>query len=72
MKAATWNIDAFVITSWGNGVSYLVANALDGRQFFLQGDDATTWRDQYDQADEDDCLLEFLHQSMSDYAESAE
>ncbi|NSZ73904.1 hypothetical protein G6L74_09140 [Agrobacterium tumefaciens] len=71
MKQATWKIDAFAITSYGNGLAYAVTNEADGREFFMQGDDATTWRDQYNAADESSdeaALPAFLHQSMSDYA----
>ncbi|SDJ25987.1 hypothetical protein SAMN05428983_0866 [Agrobacterium fabrum] len=70
MKQATWHIGSFAITSYGNGLAYAVVNETDGREFFLQGDDASTWRDQYDAADEssdETTLPAFLHQSMSDY-----
>ncbi|MGV1943561.1 hypothetical protein ACQZ5D_24040 [Agrobacterium sp. 22-211-1] len=71
MKQVTWKIDAFAITSYGNGLAYAVVNETDGREFFLQGDDASTWRDQYNLADEsgdETTLPAFLHQSISDYA----
>jgi hypothetical protein len=71
MKSVTWSIHGFAVTSYGNGLAYLVKNEADGREFYLQGDDASTWCDQYDACDESDdesLLLAFLHQSMSDYS----
>lgn len=71
MKSATWQIHGFTVTSYGNGLSYAVSNDATGREFFLQGDDAAAWRDQYDACDESDdesLMAAFLHQSMFDYS----
>ena len=76
MRQATWNPQGgpYVVTSYGSGLSYLVRDTRDGREFFLQGDDAAHWRDQYDKADSADnpaALALFLSDSMADYGASA-
>lgn len=72
MRQATWRPGGgpYEITSYGNGLSYLVRDTRDGREFYLQGDDASAWRDRYDTADSNDspaALALFLSDSMSDY-----
>lgn len=41
--------DGYTVTSFGNGLSYLIKRESDGKEVFLQGEDATLWRDDYDQ-----------------------
>lgn len=66
MKSVSWTVHGFTITSWGNGLAYTVEK--DGVDFYLQGEDASQWRDEYDAADERDRLAIFLSDSMGDYA----
>lgn len=42
------NTDAWTVESHGNGLAYSFYRKSDGREAFLQGDDATAWREQYD------------------------
>lgn len=67
MTQASWTIEEFKVTSYGNGTSYLVQEARTGREFSLQGYEAANWRTEYDYHDERGGLAEFLRNSMCDY-----
>ena len=67
MTRAEWTIAGHVVTSWGNGLCYCVT-APDGRDVFLQGDDAAAWRAEYDAADATDAGAgPFLARTIADY-----
>jgi len=71
MAKSVWSVHGFTVQSLYNGLAYSVTRESDGLGFFLQGDDASAWRDQYNAADESDdesTLPAFLHQSISDYS----
>lgn len=71
MTRADWTIAGHTVTSWGNGLAYTVT-APDGRDCFLQGDDAAAWRAEYDAADDTPAGAgAFLAETVADYAESA-
>jgi hypothetical protein len=40
--------DIWQIESHGNGLAYSFYHKPDGKEAFLQGDDASQWREQYD------------------------
>lgn len=40
--------DLWQVESHGNGLAYAFYRKADGKEAFLQGDDATQWRDDYD------------------------
>lgn len=40
--------DLWQVESHGNGFAYAFYRKADGREAFLQGDDANQWRDEYD------------------------
>lgn len=40
--------DAWQIESHGNGFGYAFTRKSDGKEVFLQGDDATQWREEYE------------------------
>lgn len=70
MQQVSWReSDYFTITSYGNGLSYTIKND-DGREFFLQGDDAAEWREQYNDycraIEGDENMQESLDTWMSD------
>lgn len=60
MASATWTRGIYRITSYGNGLSYLVENTSNKASAFLQGDDALEWRADYDAADEANKVIWFL------------
>jgi hypothetical protein len=65
--SVSWQQDGIKVTSWGNGLAYLIA-APDGREVFLQGDDATDWRAAYDVADlQEEGASPFLKQTLADH-----
>lgn len=70
MRQATWRPcgGPFAVTSYGNGLSYLVRED-SGREFFLQGEDASAWRDEFDKADAADKVQTFLADSMMNYGD---
>lgn len=42
------NTDLWTIESHGNGLAYSFFRKSDGKEAFLQGDDAAQWREEYD------------------------
>jgi hypothetical protein len=40
--------EGYKVESHGNGVAYLITRERDGAEQFIQGDDATLFRDEYD------------------------
>lgn len=40
--------DLWTVTSHGNGIAYAFYRKTDGKEAFLQGDDATQWREEYE------------------------
>lgn len=40
------------LDSYGHGAAYTLTKLSDGRSCFFQGDDATTFREEFDMADE--------------------
>lgn len=42
------NTDVWQIESHGNGLAYLITHKPDLRDAFLQGDDASIWRENYE------------------------
>lgn len=72
MSRVQWPIGPFTVVSYGNGLSYSVTGP-GGRSFYLQGDDASDWREQYDAADSTEAgPLAFLADSLADYGQGAE
>lgn len=70
MSTSTWTQCNYQITSYGNGLSYLVKRG--NREFFLQGEDASEWRDEFDKADENEKLATFLSECMLNYGKPVE
>ena len=42
------NTDLYTIESYGNGFAYSFSYKPTGKETFLQGDDATQWREEYE------------------------
>lgn len=40
--------DGYRVESFGNGLSYTITQEATGNDVFIQGDDASMWRDEYD------------------------
>jgi hypothetical protein len=50
LQAIIFRNNGWTVTSYGNGLAYLLRDAC-GREAFLQGDDALDWRVRFDNAD---------------------
>lgn len=70
MRTVDWTISGINVQSHGNGLAYTVTRLATGENYYLQGEDADTWRAHYDSADEspdETFLAQWLHQSFTDY-----
>ena len=72
MSRADWLAAGYAVTSWGNGTAYTVVSPDGTRDFFLQGEDASAWRDDFDFADAHDDMARFMADSMADYGSPIE
>lgn len=66
MNLSVWMEGEFKIISYGNGTAYEVAT-VDGTSFFVQGEDAESWRADYDKACELGRVDAFMRTSMEEY-----
>jgi hypothetical protein len=48
--------EGYTVESHGNGVAYLITRERDGAERFIQGDDATLFRDEYDDLSKDQVI----------------
>lgn len=65
MKSIALSEDGYRITTHGNGLSVEVRREADGASFFLQGEDAARFRDEWDAVMTGQDFAAFL--SLQDY-----
>lgn len=67
MSRVEWRAGRFRVTSYGNGLAYAVdlADAPPESGYFVQGDDASEWRDAFDAADKADKVDSFMESQWS-------
>ncbi len=63
------------VTSWGNGLAYAIEHKATGADFYVQGENADAWRDQFDKLTSGIPSLSFsdaLRVLWSEYVEGVE